>query len=280
MKQTANILILTILCLFSCSKEHYPERGTLYFLGLKGSHTKGIQYLKPDTKVYLFVKDNCSGLYSYHSSLLYSDSGGNLISEQPVNVSSGNYNIYSFSENNTSPPGTLFTGERSDELKNGTDYLWTVAEAVPVTGPKLITLEFIHIASKVELVINAPEQLTNFQVNSVRFSLPDEKGVTMDMINGTITSSGSVQPPSEIGGDGNTRQFYTLPCHAQKRIEADISGILNNRTLNNATFSAEINTPFEPGFHYIITMELNALLHPEVTITAKEWISTNITINY
>ncbi|MEN6619419.1 MAG: fimbrillin family protein [Rikenellaceae bacterium] len=275
-RKLRSIIIYIVLIVLSCTKKIENSESRITFYGSHYRETKSSTTLENGTRVviYAFEPNDINNPHSRTPMELFAAAGGVLTPATPLFLPRGSYDFYSVSLNKSSNSGITFSGGVSGQLSNGEDYLWASSKNSSVNGNTNIILTYKHTACKVNISINEASNISNVCITSVKYTLPSETALRMNLGNGTIQASASVSPLSTIPGTGNSRTFICLPCSAAMEVEIKLNAIIDGEPVTNKTFRASINAIFEQGNMYNIIYTLTSHQEFQALITSTIWTST------
>jgi len=283
MEKKISLICLTILLLTSCDKITDQQKIIRFFVkyatpAVKASFstfTNGYSAL-----IFTYTNGSVSEIITGSPLNAISQNGGNLYTSTPLILPNGYYDFYSISNNSPSPINISFYNGISQELCNGVDYLWASNNAVGVNNGATVSFAYRHLACLINIYITPSINVINLNINYIRFTMPVNYGVAMNLANGTVNSSSSTTALSIVPGSGSTRSFICLPCIAQSQIEVSLNATIDGEIVNNRLYRANINQSYVSGNSYDIILNLNTENSLSLFVSVAPWQNKLLTITY
>ncbi|MDD3033324.1 MAG: fimbrillin family protein [Bacteroidales bacterium] len=285
MKAVFNILYLSIM-LPSCSvNEYLPERASGFVrfnCSIDNETTKSFSYMVNGVMAIIYAFNENSIYYTVGDTPIAACSTGygELLTNNPLNLPDGIYDFYSISYNSTITPSINFSQGYSDPPENGLDYLWASAIQMDLTSRREISLNYRHIACKIRVTINTGENVSSLSINDIQFTYPSNNGVALDLSQGVISPSQSVESLSSIPGSGSSRTFIVLPCTSPINVVVLMDASIDGEYNTGRRFQATLDSDLEGGKFYDITLTINSDNIYVTTFDKKEWEPILETITY
>jgi len=285
MKAVYNILYLSIMLPCCSINEYPPERASgfvRFICSIDNEPTKSFTYMNSGVMavIYAFNENNVDYAVGDTPVAAYSTGYGELLPNNSLNLPDGIYDFYSISYNSSETPSIDFYQGYSDLLENGRDYLLASARQMDLTYGREIDFYYRHIACKVRLTVNAGDNVSSMSINDIQCTYPSNNDVAIDLSQGVISPSQSVESPSSIPGSGNSRKFLVLPCTSPIIIVVLMDANIDGEYKTGRSFQAILDSDLEGGIFYDITLTINSDNTYSTTFDIKEWESISETITY
>ena len=185
---------------------------------------------------------------------------------------SDSYNFYAVSDNfSTIPPS--FTGQESEPLFNGIDYLWWGSTDQDVSSAQInIPIVFQHACTQVVVEVSAGDGIQLSRLLSATIT-PPVPGASMTLSTGVIPPATSYDKPDKMGINGFLAQYIMLPLQTNDpmtlTLEVETDG--NN---NSKTYSVQIPVPsgeLKAGDSYLFSAVINGSSVSIPSVSVKDW---------
>lgn len=270
--KTKITIAITLICIIqSCAKDNTNLLFNIFFKGTLEESVKSSSYLSSGVQSLLYTFSSNSSDNLTPGIRLFSDGFMGLFASDLVILQRGVYNFYSISLNETCHPTINFDNNNYAIPENGKDYIWACKQGEYLEGKHYIEFSFKHIASKVQLIVEAPCSYSNVSLNYIKYTLSNCSSSSLNLKTGEITAATAVLPLDYLSGTGNNRTFITIPCSAQKQVEVSINATIEGIAANNLIYSSYIDTPFEPGIFYTINFSIQDLINSSISLSFNEW---------
>lgn len=269
-----------------CSINENPPEVPSGFIRFKCSIdnelTKSLTYMGNGVMAIIYAFNENSILYTVGDTPVTARSTGNgeLLTNSALTLPDGVYDFYSISCNSSITPSLNICQGYSDQPENGIDYLWAFARQVNLTYGREVILNYRHIACKIRVTVSAGENVTSLSINDIKFTYPSSNGVALDLSQGTLSPSQSVESLSSIPGSGNSRTFIILPCRSAINIVVLLDANIDGEYKTGRRFLTILDSDLEGGIFYDITLTLNSDNTYTTTFDNKEWETISETITY
>jgi len=270
---TISVVLIAVLC---TKKTDSPE-SRITFYGSYHNQTKASSFLTPGTKsaIYAFPRDEINTPLAGTPNELCASAGGLLTSGNSLFLPKGTYDFYSVSLNNNINPALDFPEGMSGQLVNCVDYLWASVKNSSVNGNTNIVFLYKHSVCKVNISIAAATEITDLYINSIKFTLPSESGIRMNLKNGIVTASQYAGFLATIPGSGNSRTFICLPCSAMMVLEITMDVIINGELFYDRVYRAAVNEDFRQGYMYNVECFLTGNNDFQTSVNSSQWIQNS-----
>ncbi len=279
------MLYISIL-LPCCSVYEYPVEGQHELIGFRCSvdneSTKSFSYMEDGIIVLIYAfNENCV-YYPLNGTPLTACSTGNgvLTTNNPMSLPDGFYDFYSLSCNSSIVPTVNIYRGFTGTLENGMDYLFASSKRKNLADERIIYLIYKHLSSQVKISVSAGNNVTALSVKDIQFTYPSNSAVALDLSQGIVSPSQSVEALSSIPGIGNNRTFIVLPCIATMDILVLLDANIDGEYISGRRFHSRIDLDFESGSSYDITLILNTDNTITTTCKPKGWEPLSQTITY
>lgn len=195
-------------------------------------------------------------------------------------LANGIYNFYAVSDNfSTIPPS--FTGQESEPLFNGIDYLWWGSTDQDVSSAQInIPIVFQHACTQVVVEVSAGDGIQLSRLLSATIT-PPVPGASMTLSTGVIPPATSYDKPNKMGINGFLAQYIMLPLQTNDpmtlTLEVETDG--NN---NSKTYSVQIPVPsgeLKAGDSYLFSAVINGSSVSIPSVSVKDWTEVDETGN-
>lgn len=270
---TISVVLIAVLC----TKKTDILESRITFYGSYHSQTKTSVFLLPGTMsaIYAFTPDEINTPVTGTPIDLCASAGGLLTSGNSLFLPKGLYDFYSVSLNNNTSPDLDFSAGLSGQLVNGVDYLWASARNSAVDGDTNIALLYKHSVCKVNIYISATPEISDIYIRSIKYTLPLESGIRMNLKNGTVPTSQSVGFLTTIPGTDNSRTFICLPCSAMMVIEITVDAVINGELFSDRVYRTAVSEVFRQGYMYNLECSLTGNQDFQVSINSSQWIQNS-----
>jgi len=270
---TISVVLIAVLC---TKKTDSPE-SRITFYGSYHSHSKTSAFLESGTKtaIYAFIPDEINAPLAGTPIEHCTSAGGLLTSGNTLFLPKGTYDFYSVSLNNNNSPTLDFPAGLSGQLVNGVDYLWASVKNSPVNGNTNIVFLYKHSVCKVNISITAASEISDLYIKSVKYTLPSESGIRMNLKNGTVPSSQYVGFMTTLPGADNSRTFICLPCSAMMVVEIAIDVVINGELFSDRVYRAAVNEVFRQGYMYNIEIVVTGNQDFTTSVNSSQWIQNS-----
>ncbi len=285
MKAILKILYLSMMLPSCCICDYpydIPTEHIRFKCSIDNEHTKSYTYMESGVVALIYTFNENSIYYPVgEGSITAISTGyGDLSTNSMLSLPDGVYDFYSFSCNLPVMPSVSNYLGYIYGLDNGQDYLWATARQMNLANGREIYLNYRHIACKIQLSVNAGNNVTSISINDIRCTYPSTSGVALDLSQGTITPSSFVESPSSIPGTGNSRTFILLPCSSPLNIVVLMDANIDGEYKSGRSFQSMLDFNLEGGIFYDITLTLNSDNTYTTTCYKKEWEILSETITY
>lgn len=272
---TISVVLIAVLC---TKKTDSPE-SRITFYGSYHSQTKTSAFLESGTRstIYAFTPDEINIPLAGTPIELCASAGGLLTSGNTLFLPKGTYDFYSVSLNNNTGPALDFPAGQSGQLVNGVDYLWASVINSSVNGNTNIAFLYKHSVCKVNISITAASEISDLYIKSVKYTLPSESGIRMNLKNGTIPASSAIGILTTISGSDNSRTFICLPCSAMMVVQIAVDVIINGELLTGRVYRSTVNEVFRQGYMYNIECLLTGNHDFQASVNSSQWIQNSKT---
>lgn len=269
-----------------CSVNEYPpERASgfvRFICSIDNEPTKSFTYMNSGVMAVIYAFNENSIDYTVGDTPVaaYSTGYGELLPNTSLNLPDGIYDFYSISYNSSETPYIDFYQGYSDLPENGRDYLWASARQMDLTYGREIDFYYTHIACKIRVTVSAGDNVSSMSINDILFTCPSNNGVALNLSEGMISPSQSVEPLSSIPGSGNSRKFIVLPCTSPINIVVLMDANIDGEYKTGRSFQATLDSDLEGGIFYDINLTINSDNTYSTTFDTKEWEPISETITY
>ncbi|MFA5849484.1 MAG: fimbrillin family protein [Bacteroidales bacterium] len=270
---TISVVLIAVLC---TKKTDSPE-SRITFYGSYHSQTKTSAFLTSGNKsaIYTFAPDEINIPLAGTPIELSASAGGLLTCGNALFLPKGTYDFYSVSLNNNTSPALDFPEGMSGQLVNGVDYLWASVKNSSVNGNTNIVFLYKHSVCKVNISITTAPEITDLYIKSIKYTLPSESGIRMNLKNGIVPISQYVGFLTTLPGSDNSRTFFCLPCSALMVVEIAIDIVINGELFSDRVYRAAVNEDFRQGYMYNIECLLTGNGDFQVSANSSQWIQNS-----
>lgn len=270
----------------SCRVYESPEETASGFIRFKCSignkPTKSFTYIESGVMALIYAFNENSIYYTVGETPIsaWSTGYGELMTNNPLSLPDGIYDFYSISYNSSITPSINICQGYANFPENGLDYLWASSRQKDIAYGRVIYLNYRHIACKLRITVSAGNNIKSLTINDIQFTYPSNIGVTLDLSQGIISPSQSVEPLSSIPGSGNSRSFIVLPCVSPINILVLLDANIDGEYKTGRNFRATLDSDLEGGSFYDIALTLYSDNTYTTTCYKKEWEPFSETITY
>lgn len=195
-------------------------------------------------------------------------------------LANGIYNFYAVSDNfSTIPPS--FTGEESEPLFNGIDYLWWGSSDQDVNSAQInIPIVFQHACTQVVIEVSAGDGVRLSRLLSATITPPVPKA-RMILSSGQIPPATSYDTPDKMGINGFLAQYIMLPLQTDTPMTLTLE-IETDGDNDSKIYSVQVPVPngeLKAGDSYRFSAVINGSSVSIPSVSVKDWTEIDETGN-